>query len=94
MSAATKTSPDEYRSLTYARKNMIPKNDGRPLTAPTVLNWYTRGVCGQVLDVLFIGGVPHVTQKMLDDFFRRVTEAKKKKMRQQSDGVAKQRVTA
>jgi len=61
--------------LTYAQAAADPDGTGagRPVTEDTIRRW-VRGIRGENLGHIKIGGSPRLTRELLDDFFRRLSQ--------------------
>jgi len=66
-------------------EELIPRNDmpaavKRVMRLPkepheaTVRRWYTKGINGVLLDVIYIGSRPHTTKSRIEDFFRCISD--------------------
>ena len=61
-----------------ARREKIPLKSGRPIAPSTLWRWIRKGVNGAKLNVTYVGGTPYLSQRLLDEFFAAVTQAKLK----------------
>jgi len=80
---------ERVESLSYARKNWIPKNGRKPIAASTVWRWAARGLrVGNRLirlEVVQCGGRPMVSQAAIQRFFDALTAARDSKYAENAD---------
>ncbi len=54
----------------------VPEQKGKKLNVSTVYRWFQRGLAGNRLECVCIGGTRYTSVEALNRFFARVTEAK------------------
>ena len=78
---------NELVSVGEARRNLIPKKDGREVSSATTWRWINRGINNVRLKVVYVNSRPHTSQEMIRDFFARVTSSQMPKRDAQGSSV-------
>ena len=65
---------NELVDLGTARRTLIPRRDGVPVSPSTLWRWIRQGINGVRLEVVYIGSKPYTDQQRLERFFDSVTE--------------------
>lgn len=67
------TDDNELFDLGTARRREIPRRGDKPVSSSTVVRWYTKGINGVKLEVVYIGSKPYTDRQRLKRFFDEVT---------------------
>jgi hypothetical protein len=67
---------DSLLSMKQAAKLVPSRRSGRPCSSATLWRWAMRGVRGIRLESLCVGGSLMTSAEALEDFFRRLAEAR------------------
>lgn len=59
--------------LNYARRHLIPKKDGKPVSPSTMQRWISKGVDGVRLAVVYVGRKPHTLEAAIQRFYHEMT---------------------
>lgn len=59
--------------LNYARRHLIPKKDGKPISPSTMQRWISKGVDGVRLAVVYVGRKPHTSEAAIQRFYQEMT---------------------
>ncbi|MEO2019134.1 MAG: hypothetical protein ABGZ53_32725 [Fuerstiella sp.] len=74
------TTAEELRSLAYARRNWLPRNNDKVVSPATAYRWVKKGVCGVPLRVLFTSAGCVTSEEACKDFIRNVDAARRVEM--------------
>ncbi len=66
---------------TARRKNVPPRQNGKHIAPSTFKRWYSKGINGIRLEVLYCGATPMTSAEAVQRFFRAVTTARLAKLR-------------
>lgn len=67
---------NELVTIGEARRNLIPRKDGREVSPATTWRWINVGINGVRLEVVYVGNTPFTSAEMVAEFFQRVTSAR------------------
>ena len=78
---ATTLEAEELVDLGTARRTLIPRRDGEPVSPSTVWRWVRHGINGIKLRVTYVGAKPYTDSRSVRAFFDAVTEARQASQR-------------
>lgn len=72
----TNGTTNELVSMGEARRNLIPRKNGKEISPATAWRWVNTGINGVRLEVIYVGNTPYTSAEMVAEFFQRVTAAR------------------